>query len=67
MPGPKDTTQQRVSDAVRDSAGKEAAEVLQGLGSTATGLSEEEAAARLEQHGPNEVASERQHSWLQRV
>ena len=67
MPGPKDTTQQRVSDAVRDSAGKEAAEVLQGLGSTATGLSEEEAAARLEQHGPNEVASERQHSWLRRV
>jgi Mg2+-importing ATPase len=56
-----------VSDAVRDSAGKEAAEVLQGLGSTATGLSEEEAAARLEQHGPNEVASERQHSWLRRV
>jgi Mg2+-importing ATPase len=56
-----------VSDAVRDSAGKEAAEVLQGLGSMATGLSEEEAAARLEQHGPNEVASERHHSWLQRV
>ena len=31
------------------------------------GLSEEEAAARLEKHGPNEVAREKRQSWLSRL
>ena len=31
------------------------------------GLSEAEAAARLEQYGPNEVAHERRHEWLHRL
>ena len=63
----KNSTGSRVSDFVRDAAGKEGAEVLQLLGTTAAGLSEEEAAARLEKHGLNEVAHEKQQSWLYRL
>jgi len=37
------------------------------LGASAAGLSEEEAATRLEEHGPNEVAYERKENWLQRL
>ena len=31
------------------------------------GLSEAEAAARLDEHGPNEVAQEKKHDWLWRL
>ena len=41
--------------------------VLQRLGTSPAGLTEEEAAARLEKYGPNEVAHEKQQSWLQRL
>ena len=41
--------------------------VLQQLRTSATGLSEEEAAARLEEFGPNEVAQEKKHDWLYRL
>jgi len=37
------------------------------MGTSPAGLSEAEAATRLEQHGPNEVAHEKQESWLQRL
>jgi Mg2+-importing ATPase len=67
MPGPKDSPQQRASDSVRDAAVKEAAEVLQLMGTSAAGLTEDEAAARLEQYGPNEVAQETRHGMLQRL
>ena len=67
MPGPKDSPQQRASDSVRDAAVKEAAEVLQSMGTSAAGLTEDEAAARLEQYGPNEVAQEARHGMLQRL
>ena len=67
MAGPRETTPQHVPDIVRDSAAKEAAEVLQLLGTSPNGLTEEEAAARLEQHGPNEVAKEAHHGWPQRL
>lgn len=46
---------------------KEAAEALTLLGTSPAGLSDEEAAARLERYGPNEVAREKQESWLQRL
>ncbi|MFA6563459.1 MAG: magnesium-translocating P-type ATPase [Verrucomicrobiia bacterium] len=55
------------SDFVQDAAVMETAEVLQRLGTSVVGLTEEEAAARLEKHGPNEVAHEKQQNWLQRL
>ena len=67
MRGVKNGTADRVSDAVRDTATKEAAEVLQQLGTSPTGLTGDEAAARLAQHGPNEVAQEKRHGWLDRL
>ncbi len=65
--GAKNGVSDRVSDAVRDAATKDAAEVLQQLGTSPTGLTGEEAAARLAQHGPNEVAQEKRHDWLDRL
>ena len=46
---------------------KDGSEVLQMLGSSAAGLTEEEAASRLEKYGPNEVAHEKRHGWLERL
>ena len=45
---------------------QETAAVLQELGTSVAGLSEAEAALRLEQCGPNEVAVEKKHEWLYR-
>src|ERR1700746_2427971 len=50
-----------------EAAHKSADEVFGMLGASAAGLSEEEAATRLEEHGPNEVAYERKENWLQRL
>jgi P-type Mg2+ transporter len=55
------------SEAARDAASAEAAELLQSMGSSLSGLSEEGAAARLEQSGPNELGREHQESWLERL
>ena len=55
------------SDLLRDAATGEIAEVLQRLNTSLTGLSEAEAAERLEVFGPNEVAQERRHEWLHRL
>jgi Mg2+-importing ATPase len=57
----------RVSDLVNEAATKEIPEVLQLHGTTPTGLTETEAAARLEKFGPNQVAEEKHHGWLQRL
>ena len=46
---------------------QETAAVLQSLKTSAAGLSEDEAAARLEQYGPNEVGVEQRHEWLHRL
>jgi Mg2+-importing ATPase len=67
MPSIKNATGQRAADLVRDAATSEAAEILQRLNSSTTGLSEEEAAERLEVFGPNQVAEEKHHGWLQRL
>src|SRR5208282_4843086 len=53
--------------AIRDAAMEEATVVLEKLRTSSAGLSEAEAAARLEQYGPNEVAQEKQHGWLRRL
>ena len=56
-----------VSDLIRSAATHEAQQVLESLHSAASGLTEEDAAARLEEHGPNEVARERTHGWAYRL
>lgn len=51
----------RVSPLLAELAAAEPAVVLQRLGSSLEGLSEEEVAIRLERHGPNVVASDTRH------
>jgi Mg2+-importing ATPase len=67
MPVEKKSNGQRAADLVRDAATQETAEILQRLNTSPNGLSEEEAAERLEVFGPNEVAQEKQHGWLWRL
>jgi Mg2+-importing ATPase len=67
MPQLAKQNQNALSDLVRDAATKDSAEVLRLLGSSPAGLTEDEAAARLEQYGPNEVGRERHEGWLQRL
>src|SRR5215468_5857495 len=56
-----------VSDLAREAAIKDAAEVLQLLSTSPTGLTEDEAAARLEKYGPNEIAREKRQDLFQRL
>ena len=60
-PGPANG--QRPKDPAREAATKESAEVPANAGTPPTGLTEEEAEARLVRYGPNEVAREK-HGWL---
>src|SRR5437899_6900637 len=54
----------RVSPLLAELAEAEPAVALERLGSSQDGLSEEEAARRLERHGPNVVASDERHTRL---
>ena len=63
----KNSDSQRTADLVRDAATSEIAEILQRLNTSPAGLTEEEAAERLDVFGPNEVAQEKQHGWLKRL
>jgi len=54
----------RVSPLLAELAEAEPAVALERLGSSPEGLSDEEAARRLEQHGPNVVASDERHTRL---
>src|SRR5207247_2536476 len=67
MPGLKSSDVQSTPELIGDAAQKEGAEVLELMGSRAAGLTEDEAAARLAQYGPNQIARERRQSWLQRL
>jgi len=67
MAAPKTPTDSKVTNLLSESAAKDAAEVLQGLNTAANGLTEIEAAQRLEQYGPNEVGQEKKHEWLHRL
>src|ERR1035441_6921862 len=67
MPALTSPNNTSLSDLARDAATKDSAEVLQSLGTSPAGLTEEEAAARLEQYGPNEVGREKHEGWLQRL
>jgi len=63
----KDPNGDRTAQLVHDSAVREVAEILQRLKTSPNGLSEDEAAERLEVFGPNEVAQEAKHTWLRRL
>src|SRR5215813_9261655 len=67
MAAVKDPNGDRTAELVRDAATKDIAEVLQRLGSSSNGLTEEEASDRIEVFGPNEVAQERHNEWLHRL
>ncbi len=67
MPELTKQSQNGLSDLVRDAATKDSAEVLRLLGTSPSGLTEDEATARLEQYGPNEVGAQRHEGWLQRL
>ncbi|HEY1789746.1 MAG TPA: magnesium-translocating P-type ATPase [Verrucomicrobiae bacterium] len=67
MTAEKKMTGQRAADLLNDAASFQIADVLQRLNTSAEGLSEEEAAERLEVFGPNEVAQEKKHGWLHRL
>jgi Mg2+-importing ATPase len=67
MPAVRDPNGDRTAELVRDAATKDISEVLQRLKTSLDGLSEEEAAERLEVFGLNEVAQERRHGWLERL
>jgi Mg2+-importing ATPase len=56
-----------MTDPVHESAIRESSEVLDSLGTQLNGFTEEEAARRLEEYGPNEVGRERHEGWLQRL
>jgi P-type Mg2+ transporter len=66
MPSPKNSANHKASDSVRDAAMQETSAVLQRLGASPMGLSEVEAATRLEEYGPNEVAREKKRGWVWR-
>src|SRR5579862_5751425 len=67
MATPKNSSNPRPVELTSEAAMKEAAEVLQMLSASLSGLTEEEASMRLEKYGPNEVAREQRHSWVQRL
>jgi len=66
MPGPN-STNQKAADLVHEAALEESSAVLQRLGTSPAGLTEAEAASRLEVFGPNEVGQEKKHDWLWRL
>jgi Mg2+-importing ATPase len=56
-----------VSNLLVEAARREPDEVCQELDTSPNGLTQLEAERRLEQHGPNEVAQEREHGWAWRL
>ncbi|HEY6229311.1 MAG TPA: magnesium-translocating P-type ATPase, partial [Verrucomicrobiae bacterium] len=62
---PKNAIQ--TSPLLAESFARSSTDVLQMLGASPAGLTEAEAAARIEKYGPNEVASEEKHGWWHRL
>ncbi len=67
MPGTINSSESRAADAIQEAAMKESGDVLRALGTGPAGLTEDEAAARLAQSGPNEVAREKKAGWPKRL
>jgi Mg2+-importing ATPase len=57
----------RTSPLLTEASSKRNEEVFQMLGARPTGLTEAEAAERVQKYGPNEVAYEKKHSWWHRL
>src|SRR5437867_9066370 len=66
-PAVKKTPAVQVSSRLQEAARLDSADVLRLMETSLEGLTSEMAAARLEQYGPNEVAREKRHGWLQRL
>jgi Mg2+-importing ATPase len=66
MPSAQSKNAVRASPLLAEAAGKPGEEVFQMLGTAPTGLTEAEAAERLEKYGPNQVAREKKQSWPHR-
>src|SRR5580698_9480372 len=67
MTAEKKPNGQKAAELMHDAATCQITELLQRLNTTPNGLSEEEAAERLEIFGPNEVGQEKQHGWFYRL
>ena len=67
MPAIKEPNGDQTAELIRDAATSDVAEVLQRLKTSPEGLSEGEAAERLDVFGPNEVAQEAKNTWLRRL
>jgi Mg2+-importing ATPase len=67
MPAETNQISHNTADLVREAATSEAAAILTRLQSAPAGLSDEEAARRLVEFGPNEVGQEKKHNWLWRI
>src|SRR5882672_5733174 len=67
MTSAQSKNESRASPLLTEASSKPAEEVFQMLGTAPTGLTEAEAAQRLEKYGPNEVASEKKHHWWHRL
>ncbi len=67
MSAVKNQNSRDAADLMREAAAGEAAEILTRLRTAPAGLSEAEAAKRLEESGPNEVGQEKKHDWLWRL
>src|ERR1017187_2230146 len=67
MAVPNISSSPRTGDAISEAAAREISDVLQRLNTSPNGLTETEAAARLEEYGPNEVGQEKKHEWLHRL
>ena len=63
----KTPNEDQTTELIRDAATKNVAEVFERLKTSPGGLSDEEAAERLELFGPNQVAQEARHTWLGRL
>src|SRR5262245_5706233 len=67
MAGLKNLDNGNAADLTRDASTKESLEVVELLGSSSTGLTEDQATARLEKYGPNEIAREKRQDVFQRL
>ena len=67
MPANATITEPKIPDLTLEAAMKESAEVLQRLNTSPSGLTEDEAAARLAQYGLNEVGREKKQGWPSRL
>jgi len=67
MTSAQSKNESRASPLLTEASSKPAEEVFQMLGTAPTGLTEAEAAQRLEKYGPNEVAYEKKQSWWRRL